>query len=49
MVLVFRFPMGEGEGTGFGGAMLWWGMVVEGIVGGWMLRSDGRINSEAVI
>jgi hypothetical protein len=46
MVLVFRFPLGEG--TGFGGAMLWW-VMVEGIGGGWMLRSDGRINSKAAI
>jgi hypothetical protein len=43
---MFWWGMEEGDGTGFGGAMLWWGMVVEE---SGMLRSDGRIDSEAAI
>jgi hypothetical protein len=55
-VLVFGFGEKEGtrfslNGIGFGGGpgMHWWGMVLMEWLGGWMLRSDGRIDSDAAI
>ena len=54
MVRVFRFGKEEGtrfwlNGMGFGSGMDWWGMVLMEGIGGWRLRTDGRIERDAAI